>query len=43
MAGMVVGRVVSAVVEGGNPFYPNWAYAIAELGAAAALLLTARG
>ncbi|SOJ53993.1 hypothetical protein MSIMFB_01491 [Mycobacterium simulans] len=43
MAGMVVGRIISAVADGGTPFYPNWAYAIAEGGAATALLLTAQG
>lgn len=43
MAGMVLGRLVSAVVDGRTPFYPNWAYCIGEAGGAAALLLAAAG
>lgn len=43
LAGMAVGRVVSAVVDARTSFYPNWFYCIVEAVSAAALLLTARG
>ncbi|MHA7648900.1 DUF4345 domain-containing protein [Mycobacterium sp. ML4] len=43
LAGMALGRVVSAVAEGTTPFYPNWFYFIVESVVAGALLLTARG
>ncbi|MBX9641850.1 MAG: DUF4345 domain-containing protein [Mycobacteriaceae bacterium] len=31
LAGMALGRVVSAVVEGRTPFYPNWFYFLVEV------------
>ena len=37
LAGMALGRVVSAVVDDRTPFYPNWFYVIVEAAAAAAL------
>lgn len=43
MAGMAVGRVVSAVVDERTPFYPNWFYALVEVGIAAPLLFVACG
>ncbi|RUP06070.1 MAG: DUF4345 domain-containing protein [Mycobacterium sp.] len=43
LAGMAFGRIVSAVVEGKTPFYPNWFYFVVEVVIAGALLLTARG
>jgi hypothetical protein len=41
LAGMAFGRLVSAVVDGRAPFYPNWFYFGVEAVAAAALLTTA--
>lgn len=38
LAGMAVGRVVSAVVDAKTAFYPNWFYCLVEAVAAAALL-----
>jgi hypothetical protein len=43
LAGMAFGRVVSAVIDGRTPFYPNWFYFIVEAVGATTLLLTARG
>jgi Domain of unknown function (DUF4345) len=43
LAGMAFGRVVSAIIDGRTPFYPNWFYFIVEAVGATALLLTARG
>jgi hypothetical protein len=40
LAGMAFGRLVSAVIDGRTPFYPNWFYCIVEAIAAAALLTT---
>jgi hypothetical protein len=37
---MAFGRLVSAVIDGRTPFYPNWFYCIVEAIAAAALLTT---
>jgi hypothetical protein len=37
LAGMALGRIVSAVVDDRTPFYPNWFYCIVEAVAAAAL------
>ena len=37
LAGMAVGRLVSAVVDERTAFYPNWFYCIVEAVAAAAL------
>ena len=37
LAGMALGRVVSALVDARTPFYPNWFYGIVEAAAAAAL------
>jgi len=42
LAGMAFGRIVSAVIDGRTPFYPNWFYFIVEAVGATALLLTAR-
>jgi len=41
LAGMALGRIVSAVVDAKTPFYPNWLYFIVEAVAAAALFLVA--
>jgi hypothetical protein len=41
LAGMALGRLVSAVVDGRTAFYPNWFYFGVEAVAAAALLITA--
>jgi hypothetical protein len=41
LAGMAFGRLVSAVVDGRTPFYPNWFYFGVEAVAAAALLTAA--
>jgi tellurite resistance protein TehA-like permease len=41
LAGMALGRVVSAVVDDRTPFYPNWFYCIVEAVAAAALFAAA--
>lgn len=35
LAGMALGRVVSAVIEGATPFYPNWFYFLVEVVTAA--------
>lgn len=43
LAGMAFGRVVSAVIDGRTPFYPNWFYFLVEAFGATALLLTASG
>ena len=37
LAGMALGRIVSAVVDDRTPFYPNWFYCLVEAAAAAAL------
>ena len=37
LAGMALGRIVSAVVDDRTPFYPNWFYCLLEAAAAAAL------
>jgi len=37
LAGMALGRVVSAVIDDRTAFYPNWFYCLVELAAAAAL------
>ncbi|MUL46427.1 DUF4345 domain-containing protein [Mycobacterium sp. CBMA293] len=37
LLGMAFGRVVSAVIDGRTPFYPNWFYCLVELVLAAAL------
>jgi hypothetical protein len=37
LAGMALGRVVSAVVDARTAFYPNWFYCLVEIVAAAAL------
>lgn len=37
LAGMAVGRVVSAVIDQRTAFYPNWFYCLVELALAAAL------
>jgi ABC-type phosphate/phosphonate transport system permease subunit len=37
LAGMALGRIVSAMVDARTPFYPNWFYCIVEAVAAAAL------
>ena len=37
LAGMALGRLVSAVVDARTAFYPNWFYCLVELLAAAAL------
>ena len=41
LAGMALGRVVSAVVDERTPFYPNWFYFIVEATGAAALFAVA--
>ena len=41
LAGMAIGRLVSAVVDGRTRFYPNWFYFGVEAVAAAALLTAA--
>lgn len=43
LAGMAFGRLVSAVIDGRTPFYPNWLYFLVEVAGATALLLTAWG
>lgn len=43
LAGMALGRLVSAVIDGRTPFYPNWFYFIVEAVVGGALLLTAPG
>lgn len=42
LAGMSLGRAVSAVVDKRTPFYPNWFYFLVEVVAAAALFAAAR-
>ena len=37
LAGMVLGRIVSALVDVRTPFYPNWFYCMVEAVAAGAL------
>jgi uncharacterized membrane protein YeaQ/YmgE (transglycosylase-associated protein family) len=37
LAGMALGRLVSAVVDSRTAFYPNWFYCVVEIVAAAAL------
>lgn len=41
LAGMAVGRVISALLDSSTPFYPNWFYCLVEAVAAVALILTA--
>jgi hypothetical protein len=41
LAGMALGRIVSAIVDARTPFYPNWLYFIVEIVAAAALFAVA--
>jgi hypothetical protein len=41
LAGMALGRIVSALVDARPPFYPNWFYFIVEAVAAAALFAVA--
>jgi hypothetical protein len=41
LAGMAVGRIISAIVDGRTPFYPNWFYCLVEIIAAAALFAVA--
>ena len=37
LAGMALGRIVSAIVDARTPFYPNWLYFVVEVVGAAAL------
>lgn len=41
LAGMALGRIVSAVVDSRTPFYPNWLYFLVEIVAAGALFAVA--
>jgi hypothetical protein len=41
LAGMAVGRLISAVVDGRTAFYPNWFYFLVEVVLAAALVFAA--
>ena len=41
LAGMALGRIVSALVDARTPFYPNWFYFIVEAIAATALFAVA--
>jgi hypothetical protein len=41
LAGMALGRLVSAMFDERTPFYPNWLYFVVEAVAAAALFLAA--
>ena len=41
LAGMALGRIVSAVIDARTPFYPNWFYCLVEIIAAAALFAVA--
>jgi hypothetical protein len=41
LAGMALGRIVSAILDGRTSFYPNWLYFTVETVAAAALFLAA--
>ncbi|MCV7194008.1 DUF4345 domain-containing protein [Mycolicibacterium brumae] len=43
MAGMAIGRVVSAFIDDRTPFYPNWFYALVEVVIAAPLFFVACG
>jgi hypothetical protein len=43
LAGMAFGRIVSAVVDDGTAFYPNWLYCLVEIIAATALFAVALG
>jgi hypothetical protein len=43
LAGMALGRLVSAVVDDRTAFYPNWFYCLVEILAAAALVFVAFG
>ena len=38
LAGMAVGRLISAIVDGRTAFYPNWFYFLVEIVLAAALV-----
>ena len=38
LAGMAVGRLISAIVDGRTAFYPNWFYFLVEVVLAAALV-----
>lgn len=42
LAGMALGRIVSAVIDSRTSFYPNWFYCLVEIVAAAALFAFAR-
>jgi hypothetical protein len=41
LAGMALGRIVSALVDARSPFYPNWFYFIVEAVAGTALFAVA--
>ncbi|CAM3173777.1 DUF4345 domain-containing protein [Mycobacterium intermedium] len=41
LAGMALGRLLSALVDKPTPFYPNWFYFLVEVVAGATLLATA--
>jgi hypothetical protein len=41
LAGMALGRLISAVVDGRTAFYPNWFYFLVEVVLAAALVFAA--
>lgn len=41
LAGMALGRIVSAVIDGRTSFYPNWFYCLVEILAASALFSVA--
>lgn len=41
LAGMALGRVISAIVDARTSFYPNWFYCLVEIVAAAALFAVA--
>lgn len=41
LAGMAFGRIVSGVMDGRTPFYPNWFYLLVEAIAAGALFWVA--
>lgn len=41
LAGMAVGRAISAVFDEGTSFYPNWFYCVVEAVGAGALFLAA--
>ena len=42
LAGMALGRIVSAVIDDRTSFYPNWFYCLVELAAAGVLFWAAR-